>query len=285
MNAPPGVLRRAPAVAVDAVGSVPDSVGETALPVVAARPVAPSGGAAATGSVPSTTAMSARPVIAAVQRTHGGTTAPHAPGLVRQAAAGGSDGGALPASGGSGVPVVAAAGSPAGSGGSPARVQRMAAASPGVGTTPAAGGSSGPGAPVLPTVVPAARSGPAATPRLPGLVQRAPAASSVAAAPSLVYAGTLAGGPAADGGGRAVPGGTVTASPSLAPAMIQRSPAAASAGTDTIARAELPTRTASAAGEVDRERGGPGVEVGEVAERVYEILVRRLASERKQRGW
>jgi hypothetical protein len=93
------------------------------------------------------------------------------------------------------------------------------------------------------------------------------------------------------GSGGAVPvvaAATPAASPPAlsAPALVQRTPAPApSAAAPVAAAVELPTRTAAGGASGAEGEVGAKVEVEDVAERVYEILARRLASERKLRGW
>lgn len=84
--------------------------------------------------------------------------------------------------------------------------------------------------------------------------------------------------PAAGGG--AAPGVAARRMVHAAPAVVQRMDATAPPVGGPPA--ELPTMTA---GDAPGTRAAGGMNAEELAEQVYGLLVRRLESERKQRGW
>jgi hypothetical protein len=101
-------------------------------------------------------------------------------------------------------------------------------------------------------------------------VQRAPAAASPGAAGPLVHAART--------GGGAPAGAQTSAAVRTADGTVQRAADAGSTSTPAARpAATLPTRTAQA--EI-----APGPDPARIADQVYEMLVRRLADERRQRG-
>jgi hypothetical protein len=140
--------------------------------------------------------------------------------------------------------------------------------------------SAEPGSPV-PRLQRAAASG---TPelRLPFRPAAPRSASDVARPPQRPVPGMTAGEATS---GQGVAGGTpliqrraLTPRAAEPVAVVRRAPESASAAAaDAAADVELPVATAAEA--------TPSVDVGRVADQVYELLVSRLARERRQRGW
>lgn len=115
-----------------------------------------------------------------------------------------------------------------------------------------------------------ARPAPAAA---DGLLQRAPLAGApppeaapARAAPALVHPAPV----------RTVAASASTPAAATVQRMTNGSPPAGAPS------AELPTRTAD---WVNGNGDGKGADVGRIADQVYEVLVRRLTNERRQRGW